>query len=232
MKPPNDDGIDGSRVLMELSGEALLRAASDIRPAPRLCVVSAFGAESAVLLDLVARVDRRWPVLFIDTGKHFPETLAYRDLLIERLRLEKVRSIGPARDTTPEDPTGLRHESDPDGCCSARKARPLDAALREFDGWVTGRKRFQGGARSSLAPVERDGSRIKLNPLADWTPARIDDYFEAFALPRHPLWHRGYRSIGCAVCTAPAIKGDDRAGRWTGRDKTECGIHRYGEHAA
>lgn len=200
----------------------------------RACVVSAFGAESAVVLDLVARIDRTVPVLFIDTGKHFAETISYRDMLIDRLRLTDVRTIGPARDRMPGDETGTRHLEDPDGCCDLRKVQPLDSALAQFDCWVTGRKRFQGGARTDLQAVEADGpDRLKLNPLIDWTPARIDAYFDTYALPRHPLWQRGYRSIGCGPCTAPPADGaGDRDGRWAGREKTECGIHRYGGAAA
>lgn len=200
----------------------------------RACVVSAFGAESAIVLDLVARIDRTVPVLFIDTGKHFAETLAYRDLLVDRLRLETVISIGPASDAIPADPDGTLHQRDADACCDLRKVTPLDRALAQYDCWVTGRKRFQGSTRTSLPTVETDGpDRLKLNPLADWTPQRIDAYFEEFALPRHPLWLQGYRSIGCATCTAkPVANGDDRSGRWAGQQKTECGIHRYSDRAA
>lgn len=220
--------------LAGLSDTPLLsKALEEIFPG-RACVVSAFGAESAVVLDLVARIDRRTPVLFIDTGKHFQETLDYRDMLIDRLRLEDVRSIGPARDATPGDPDGALHQTDTDACCDLRKVQPLDKALAQFDVWVTGRKRFQGGARAVLPTAEPDGpDRLKLNPLADWTPDRIDAYFDNFALPRHPLWHRGYRSIGCGPCTGkPTASGDDRSGRWIGQEKTECGIHRYGDRAA
>lgn len=215
--------------LADLSGSELLQAALLSEQADRICAVSAFGAESAVLLDMVARIDRTLPVLFIDTGRHFPETLAYRDTLVERLRLKDVRSVGPARVGIEGDPGGTRYADDPDGCCEIRKVTPLDKALREFDVWITGRKRFQGGLRSELSTVESEGpGRWKLNPLADWTPARIDAYFTAFRLPRHPLVDQGYRSIGCAPCTRRPGDGEgDRDGRWSGSDKTECGIHRY-----
>ena len=220
--------------LIGLSDLPLLSKALEEVFVGRACVVSAFGAESALVLDLVARVNRHTPILFIDTGKHFQETLDYRDLLIDRFRLTDVRSIGPATDRTIGDPTGDLHKSDTDACCDIRKVRPLDQALSQFDCWVTGRKRFQGGSRTLLPTAEADGpNRVKLNPLADWTPDQIDGYFENYALPRHPLWLNGYRSIGCGPCTSAPRPGEDaRAGRWAGLGKTECGIHRYGGQAA
>jgi len=215
--------------LAALSGSELLQAALLSEKDYRICAVSAFGAESAVLLDMIARIDRSLPILFVDTGRHFPETLAYRDQLVERLRLRDVRSVGPAKVGIEGDPGGTRYADDPDGCCDQRKVIPLDDALQGFDVWITGRKRFQGGMRSDLKPVEADGpDRWKLNPLADWDPARIETYFTAFRLPRHPLAVRGYKSIGCAPCTRPPNgDGSSRDGRWAGSEKTECGIHRY-----
>ena len=223
--------------LQALSGyddvDLLSKAMGEVFP-DRICVVSAFGAESAVVLDMVARIDRKIPILFVDTGKHFKETLEYRDTLIDRLRLEDVRSIGPAQDKIAGDETGLLHQTNTDACCDIRKVIPLDEALSEFDCWITGRKRFQGGSRSTLATAETDGpNRLKLNPLANWSPARIDAYFDNFGLPRHPLWFKGYASIGCGPCTGlPTEAGDARSGRWSGLGKTECGIHRYGSQAA
>lgn len=225
---------DALRTLEGLSDTPLLSKALEEVFVGRACVVSAFGAESALVLDLVARIDHHTPVLFIDTGKHFQETLDYRDLLIDRFRLTDVRSIGPGRDRIPGDSEGRLHQSETDKCCDLRKVQPLDKALSQFDCWVTGRKRFQGGAREVLPTVETDGpERLKLNPLAGWTADRINAYFDNCALPRHPLWHNGYRSIGCGPCTGkPIADGDDRSGRWLGQEKIECGIHRYGDKAA
>jgi len=216
------------------SGADLLSRALAAAPPGRLAVVSSFGAESAVLLDLVARLDPATPVLFLETGKHFPETLAYRDLLVDRLGLSDVRALQPeAHDRRRTDPSGDLWAADPDACCALRKVRPLERALTGFDVWVSGRKRFHGGARARLPSVEveraPDGAtRLKLNPLADWTAEALDAYFERYALPRHPLWPAGYLSVGCAPCTAKADPSavDRRAGRWQGRGKTECGIHR------
>lgn len=186
----------------------------------RIALVSSFGAESAVLLHMAALVDRATPVLFLDTEMLFPETLAYQRDLATRLGLTNIHHVRPgpvAHDL---------HQTDPDACCAARKAAPLERALDGFDGWITGRKRFQSGTRAVLPLVESDAGRIKLNPLAFWSPDRIAAYFDTYALPRHPLTARGYPSIGCVPCTTPVAPGEDpRAGRWRGHEKTECGIH-------
>lgn len=189
-------------------------------------IVSSFGAESAALLHLVASVDASVPVLFLDTGKHFPETLAYRDLLVERLGLN-LRNLQPDPERLAKvDATELRWSYDPDGCCEIRKVQPLAAGLAGVAATITGRKAFQASTRAALPRFELDGDRLKINPLADWTKADIDAYFAAHDLPVHPLVAQGYLSIGCAPCTSVVKPGEDpRAGRWRGWDKTECGIH-------
>lgn len=197
--------------------------------------VSSFGAESVVLLHLLATIDPSVPVLFLDTGKHFAETLAYRDLMAERLGLSDVRVLTP--DPTAlaaKDGNGLRWSFDPDGCCEIRKVRPLAKALRGFDASFTGRKGFQAQTRANLPRFELDTSdaegRLKINPLIDWDPGQIEDYFIMHDLPRHPLIEKGYPSIGCSPCTRPVAPGEDpRSGRWAGWDKVECGIHQPGE---
>ncbi len=193
-----------------------------------VAIVSSFGAESAVLLHLVASIDPSVPVLFLETGKHFPETLAYRDTLVERLGLTDLRNLTPDADTlAKKDESGLRWSYDPDGCCEIRKVIPLDRAMAGFDASITGRKAFQAATRSALPRFEVDGAgRLKVNPLADWTKADLDAYFAEHDLPRHPLEAQGYLSIGCAPCTNKVKPGEDaRSGRWAGWDKTECGIH-------
>lgn len=194
----------------------------------RIALTSSFGAESAVLLHLVSRVAPHIPVLFLDTGKLFPETMAYRETLIGRLGLTAVRIVGPNPSNLREDdPSGYLWSVDPDRCCEIRKVEPLAEVLKEFSAWITGRKRFQGASRSDLATFERDGSHVKVNPLANWSEADIENYLVEHDLPRHPLVARGYRSIGCTHCTSPTLPGEDpRAGRWRNKGKTECGIHR------
>ena len=191
----------------------------------RVAAVSSFGAESAVLLDMVAQVDRDMPVIFVNTQKIFGETLQYRDELAERLGLTDLRVFRPdpyllAQD----DATSLRWSYDPDGCCDLRKVEPLRRALAPFDAWISGRKGF--GSRAGLARFEIDEGRLKINPLADWSKPQLDLYFETAKLPRHPLEAQGYPSIGCVPCTTTVKPGEDpRSGRWRGWDKTECGIH-------
>ncbi|MBX3564316.1 MAG: phosphoadenylyl-sulfate reductase [Sphingomonas sp.] len=191
-----------------------------------IALVSSFGAESAALLHLVASVDRGVPVLFLDTGKHFPETLAYRDLLTERLGLNLQIVHPDPEQLETRDGTALRWSYDPDGCCEIRKVLPLEKAMAGFDASITGRKAHQASTRSALPRFEIDGDRVKLNPLADWTREDIAAYFAEHDLPPHPLVAQGYLSIGCAPCTSIVKPGEDpRSGRWSGWDKTECGIH-------
>jgi phosphoadenosine phosphosulfate reductase len=193
----------------------------------RLALVSSFGAESAVLLDLAAKVKPDIPVLFLDTGMLFGQTLDYRRSLAAQLGLKDVRDLRPHyQDLATEDPEAKLWQTDTDACCHLRKVVPLELALEDFDAWITGRKRFHGGDRLSLPVVEQSGRHVKFNPLANWTKADLDAYAAEQGLPAHPLVAQGFPSIGCWPCTQPAEDGDDvRAGRWAGSQKTECGIH-------
>jgi len=212
-----------------------LRAVLKDRLTGDVAVVSSFGAESAVLLHLVAQIDPATPVLFLDTGKHFPETLAYRDALVERLGLTNLQILRPdPAKLTARDENGLRWSYDPDGCCEIRKVEPLARALETFDASITGRKAFQATTRANLPRFELDKSdaqgRLKINPLIDWTAEDVTAYFAAHDLPPHPLVAEGYPSIGCSPCTSKVAPGEDpRSGRWKGWEKTECGIHVPGE---
>lgn len=216
---------------------AMLEILMNERLTGEMALVSSFGAESAVLLHLVSRIDRGVPVLFLETGKHFPETLAYRDTLIERLGLTNLINLRPDQaDIASKDENGLRWSYDPDGCCEIRKVRPLAKALIDFDATITGRKAFQSSTRKSLPRFEIDATdtqgRLKINPLIDWSAERLAAYIEEHDLPAHPLVAQGYPSIGCMPCTSKVAPGEDpRSGRWRGWDKTECGIHQPGEEA-
>lgn len=211
-------GTDTPEMLREVLGNHML---GDV------ALVSSFGAESAALLHLVAQADPNTPVIFLDTGKHFPETLAYVHQLAEFIGLKNLQIVTPDAETIEKrDATGLRWSYDPDGCCEIRKVVPLEKALAGFDTSITGRKAFQASTRNALPRFELDGDRLKFNPLASWTKDDIEAYFEAHDLPRHPLEAQGYLSIGCAPCTSVVKPGEDpRSGRWRGWDKTECGIH-------
>lgn len=215
------------RALAGASPHQVIAAAIDELGRDRVALVSSFGTESAALLKVAADVDPAIPVIFLDTGWLFEETLAYRDTLVARLRLSDVRSIKPdARDLADKDGARDLWFTDPDACCYIRKVLPLQKALAPFAGWINGRKRFQGQARSDLAVVEQDGERLKFNPLADVTPGEIEAMMAGANLPPHPLLASGFRSVGCMPCTSRTRPGEDpRAGRWRGRDKTECGIH-------
>lgn len=213
-----------------LSGADLIAATLRDPDAGRLALVSSFGAESVVLLHMVAIVAPDTPVLFIDTQMLFAETLEYQHRLARTLDLRDIRVIRPdSAELAAEDPDDTLHRVDPDACCALRKSRPLEAALRGFDGWITGRKRHQADTRTGLPRFEVATGRVRFNPLADWSAADLSAYMDRHALPRHPLTARGYPSIGCAPCTSPVAAGEDaRAGRWRGQEKTECGIHFIG----
>lgn len=199
-----------------------------------VALVSSFGAESVVLLQMVSLIKPETPVLFIDTEMLFPETLEYQVELSEKLGLTDVRVI-KADDTAVKerDPFGRLHLANPDACCALRKAEPLEKALGGFDAWITGRKRFQSGQRAELKLFENEeNKRIKINPLSHWRKGDVRDYIVENDLPRHPLVAKNYLSIGCAPCTSPVKDGEsERSGRWRGAEKTECGIH-FGTGAA
>ena len=193
----------------------------------RLALVSSFGTESAALLKVMTEVDPAIPVIFLDTGWLFEETLAYRDTLIATLGLRDVRSIKPLEETlSREDPDRELWFSDPDACCRIRKVEPLARALKPFGAWINGRKRFQGGLRAAIPVVEQDGERLKFNPFANVSREQIEAIYADAKLPPHPLAAMGYLSVGCMPCTSRTSPDEDaRAGRWRGRPKTECGIH-------
>ncbi len=210
-----------------LDPQKLLRfSIEDLFPG-QIALVSSFGADSAALLHMAAQIDKALPVLFLETGVLFPETLAYRDRLIELLGLSNVISIAPSKALlAAEDPETFLWSSDPDRCCEIRKVIPLGQALEGFDAWITGRKRFQASTRATLPLFETEENRIKINPLASWSATQILAYLDAHQLPRHELVAKGYPSIGCIPCTSKVKPGEDpRAGRWRGKAKVECGLH-------
>lgn len=208
----------------ELQGVALLEPMIHTVFPGRIAMSSSFGTEAAALLALVAEIDPNLPILFLDTRKLFGETHRYRETLVERLGLSDVRILRPDdAAVSAEDPEGLLFRDDPDRCCALRKVDPLQRALTGYDAWITGRKRFQGGARAALPVIEAAGARIKINPLAGYGRADIEAILDGRDLPRHPLEAEGYASVGCMPCTSRATQGRD--GRWAGQEKTECGIH-------
>jgi phosphoadenosine phosphosulfate reductase len=222
---PAADELD--RALRDASPHEVVAAALKVVGRDHLALVSSFGTESAALLKVMADVDSSIPVIFLDTGWLFGETLAYRDTLIEKLDLRDVRSIKPDEATlSREDGERELWFSDPDACCRIRKVEPLARALRPFAAWINGRKRFQGGLRAEIPVVEADGTRLKFNPFTNVSREEIEAIFKLAELPPHPLVASGFLSVGCMPCTSRAAPDEDaRAGRWRGRGKTECGIH-------
>src|SRR5580693_9151064 len=217
--------LEGKFALMK-AGSLLRLAIEDLYPG-RIALVSSFGADSAVLLHMVAEIDKKTPVVFVDTGQLFPETLAYRDELCGRLGLtDGIAASSDEQLLAAEDPEKFLFASDPDRCCDIRKVMPLAAAMEGFDAWITGRKGFQSATRATLPLFEAEGERIKVNPLVGWSSSDVLKYIADAGLPRHPLVAKGFPSIGCLPCTSPVRPGEDeRAGRWRGRGKVECGIH-------
>jgi phosphoadenosine phosphosulfate reductase len=213
-----------------LEPELIIELSIDRFFAEEIATVSSFGAESAVLLHMIAQVDPTLPVLFLETGKHFDATLAYRDELARHLGLTNVIDIRPRAETVKEkDPFGILFSIDKDGCCHIRKVEPLARAVSPYRAWFTGRKQFQAATRTVLPAFEAVGPRVRINPLARWRSADLAAYMRKHGLPAHPLVEKGYRSIGCQACTRPVADGeDDRAGRWAGTNKIECGIHLSG----
>ena len=215
------------RVLGHATPLEVIQTALGIVGRERLALVSSFGTESAALLKVMADVDPAIPVIFLDTGWLFEETLAYRDTLVAALGLRDVRSVKPERETLRrEDPDRELWFSDPDACCRIRKVEPLKRALAPFGAWINGRKRFQGGLRIAIPVVEDDGIRLKFNPFANVSREAIEKIYAESKLPPHPLLASGFLSVGCMPCTTRTSGDEDaRAGRWRGRSKTECGIH-------
>ncbi|WP_029004984.1 phosphoadenylyl-sulfate reductase [Azorhizobium doebereinerae] len=226
---PADVSRQVARLAQQLTDAAPLEILSHALAAHpgRIAAVSSFGTESAVLLHMLAQVDRTVPVLFLDTGHLFEETLAYRDALVSHLGLTDVRTYRPdAALRQARDADNDLWASDTDACCDLRKVEPLSRALAPFEAWINGRKRYQAATRTQIPFVEQDGARVKFNPLAALGPAEIEAWMTTHSLPRHPMQRFGFSSIGCMPCTSRALPGEDaRAGRWRGQSKVECGIH-------
>ncbi|MBL6928872.1 MAG: phosphoadenylyl-sulfate reductase [Rhodospirillales bacterium] len=232
---PNESAAEKAARLNQryesLRAEELVAKMIEEELSGQIALLSSFGTGSAVLLHMVAGVDRTVPVLFLDTGKHFGETRRYRDQLVDLLGLTDVRTITPDPALIAKhDPRGVLWMEQPDRCCFFRKAEPLKRALGDFDAHFTGRRRQQSGMRAALPRVEADEDHIKINPLAGWSSKDVVDYFAAHELPRHPLEEDGFLSIGCMPCTDRVTPGENaRAGRWRNNEKTECGVHFLGQ---
>jgi len=210
--------------------EEILRWVADSF-APDAVLTMSFQHEGVVIAHMLRTIAPETPVLFIDTGYHFSETLAYRDELVEKFGLE-IRNLSAAM---PRGEFLATHgdnlyETDPDLCCKINKVDPMQLALNGVAAWINGRRRDQATTRSDMTILERlGGGIVKINPLANWKAKDTWAYMQKHEIPTHALFDQGYASIGCAPCTRPVLAGEDeRAGRWAGRGKTECGLHTIG----
>lgn len=186
--------------------------------------------QDAVLPHLVSTVAPGTDVLFLETGYHFPETLATRDAVRQRYPLS-IRDLRAEQSVAEQDATygSDLFATNPDLCCLLRKTTPLFEALEGYEAWATGLRRAESSTRADAREVSFDERRglVKIAPLVAWSDARVEDYAREHDVVRNPLLDRGYPSIGCAPCTRAVAPGEEpRAGRWSGSVKTECGIHR------
>lgn len=197
---------------------------------PEIALTTSFGTGSAVLLHMASRMDPKTPVLFLETGFHFKETLEYKDRLKKLLNLN-VREL--KRDPADKEFFGKLgpkpFEKNPDECCRINKVEPLKMAMTGLKAWISGVRRSQSHTRRAMQVLEAYGEGIvKVNPLITWSSKEIFDYMKKYGLPEHPLFEKGYTSIGCEPCTRAVLSGEDeRAGRWANLEKTECGIHTF-----
>lgn len=226
-----DEAATWSRELEGRGPEEVIRWANG-QFGPGLVIASGFGKDGLVVLDLARRLRPDIPVLFLETGCHFPETLEFRD----RLRREWNLNLVDVRPALASDEMEARYGADlyardPDRCCAIRKVEPLRRALKGSAAWMTGLRRSQHAGRQGTPVVEWQELEpgvglFKVNPLVGWSLGQVESYLGAHHLPQHPLWARGYPSVGCAPCTSPVALGEEeRAGRWRGHGKIECGIH-------
>ena len=231
LKPATSDGTRRAEALSAryetMTAQDILRDAIRNEFFGDIVLSSSFGADSAVLLHMISEIDPGLPVLFLDTDRHFFQTLQYRDQLASQLGLTNIINLkADAEEAAVEDAKNTLWRTHPDQCCDLRKVRPLNRMMENYGAWISGRKRHQSATRSKLPIVEFDGRHYKVNPLATWNAADIDAYFLAHDLPPHPLVEQGFPSIGCFTCTKPVEQGADaRSGRWAGTEKVECGIH-------
>jgi phosphoadenylyl-sulfate reductase (thioredoxin) len=200
------------------------------RFAPRITLATGFGVEGCVIIDMIARLDLPIDLFTLDTGLLFPETYSLWKTLESHYGVT-IRAVRPAETVDEQARTlgAALWEREPERCCARRKVMPLTDTLSGFDAWITAIRRDQSTTRAAARAIEWDDQfeLVKVNPLIRWTKAEVWSYVRRQGVPYNPLHDRGYPSIGCAPCTSPVGDGEDeRAGRWRGIDKTECGLHR------
>jgi phosphoadenosine phosphosulfate reductase len=198
----------------------------------RIAIASAFQAEGVIVMHMATQIRPDIPILFLETGFQFAETLAFKEQMTERLGLNVVDLVGHHTVAEQEAEHGPRlYERDPERCCDMNKGQPMFHALRELDAWITAFRRESSPTRATSPFVEQyelEAERwiVKINPMAGWTRRDVWAYLKDYDLPHNPLYDLGFSSIGCAPCTRMQFPGEpERAGRWAGKSKWECGIH-------
>lgn len=193
----------------------------------RVFATSSFQTHSIPMLHIISRIDKDIPVFFINTGFHFPETVKFRDQVIEKLGLKMVDLHSMVSRNLQRDQKGQFYfTSDPDYCCFLNKTQPMEPILAEYDVWMNGIRGDQNANRKNMQ-IEQPAAKgsVRFHPMLDWSMKMIYDYIREFNLPKHPLENQGYLSIGCEPCTRKMDLTNDRSGRWFGLNKTECGLH-------
>jgi len=217
---------DINKLLSPKSAAQRLRWAWDTYEG-RLAITSSFQTQSVALLHLIAQNIPDIPVLFLDTGFHFPETLEFRDQLQQQLGLNIINVKPAIGHEGFRNSYGNLYLTDPDLCCHINKTAPLNKQLMEYDGWITGVRADQTKQRAAMTLFNKEeNGKVKICPILDWTRRDVWTYIDEHSLPEHPLFKKGFMSIGCAPCTRPTLDpNDERSGRWADSCKTECGIH-------
>jgi phosphoadenosine phosphosulfate reductase len=227
-----DSALDLARQneLFENAAPEEILAWTTSRFAPDAVLTMSLQHEGVVIAHMLREIAPATRIFFIDTGYHFPETLAYRAELVARFGfpIENLTSVMPRAEFVAKYGDDL-YNRDPDLCCKINKVEPMQLALRGVRAWINGRRRDQAVTRARMPIAERlQGGIVKTNPLANWTSRDTYRYLTANDIPLHPLFEQGYTSIGCWPCTRPVLAGEDeRAGRWAGKNKVECGLHTF-----
>jgi len=193
----------------------------------KITYICSFGTESAIILHMISKINKNFPIFLLNTHFLFPETIVYKNKLLKKFSLTNCSDIFPDESLIKKkDPENNLWKNNTDGCCEIRKVKPLDKALKNYSSWISGRKSYHQGQRIDLNPFELLNEKIVVNPLINITKQEVENYFEVNNLPKHPLLNDGFFSIGCIHCTFKTTdKNDIRSGRWKNKIKTECGIH-------
>ncbi|MAZ46566.1 MAG: phosphoadenylyl-sulfate reductase [Rickettsiales bacterium] len=217
---------DFNKECQELTPEEILKF-SIKKFGNKITYICSFGTESAIILHMISKIDKKFPIFLLNTHFLFPETIAYKNTLLKKLNLTNCLDIFPDQLLIKkEDPENILWKNNTNRCCQIRKVKPLDKILKNYSSWISGRKSYHQGERINLKPFELLNEKIVVNPLISIKKSETENYFEENDLPKHPLLDEGYFSIGCIHCTFKTTEDNNiRSGRWKNKIKTECGIH-------